>query len=121
MVGKLIQACNLCLQETGSFLWSRGGEGGCAGEAAWLRDACGTPPRWGQQSCCIAGGEAECVNVFSICPQLMVIRALLPVVATEVMLISPVSDLKGPVELTASLPGICKKLVFIGSVCFYIS
>ena len=45
---------------------------------------------------------------------------LLPVMTMEVMLIRPVSDLKGLVELRACLPGICKKLIFISSVYFYL-
>lgn len=118
MAGKLIRARNLCLREMGSFVWSRGGEGWWAGEASWLRDARGIAARWAQRSCFIAGGEGECVDVFSLCPQFMVIKAPLLVMATEVVLIRPVSDLKGLVELRASLPGICKKLIFISSVCY---
>lgn len=45
---------------------------------------------------------------------------LLAVMAMEVMLIHPVSDLKDLVELRAFLPGICKKLVFISSVYLYL-
>lgn len=69
----------------------------------WLQDAPGIPAGWAQQSCCTAGGKAECFHVFSLSPGPL---ELLPVTATEVLLISPISDLKGFVELRASSPGI---------------
>lgn len=57
----------------------------------WLQDAPGIPASWAQQSCCTAGGKAECFHVFSLSPGPL---ELLPVTATEVLLISPVSDLR---------------------------